>query len=360
MSLPVRCKNLPSVSGLSWKFLEVICFNQNIQISFLSNKIILLFLMSKKNLTIEFVNEAVVEIKDGQSILEASLSADIPHYHTCGGKAECSTCRILVLEGMENLTPINEKEQNLRLKKNFFDDVRLACQTKVLKENVKVRRIIRDDEDLRLYVTGETAVAQQSLGEEKELVLFFLDIRNFTPFIESNLPFDVIHIMRRLTVLFNSIINSFNGKIVESPGDGIYAVFGLKEDLSSASMNAYKAVKKIFIDLSLLNRNYISKFFDHTIEIGIGVHAGKVLVGDKGYGDLGSMMVMGFPVVIASRLEEATKDLNNNFIVSEYFYSLLKLENDSAPHMETNLKGISAPVSIRLMGEKFKYISKTM
>ena len=316
--------------------------------------------MNKKKLTIEFANEAVVEIKDGQSILEASLSADIPHYHTCGGRAECSTCRILVLEGMENLSPINEKEHNLRLKKNFAENVRLACQTKVKKNNVKVRRIIRDDEDLRLYVTGETAVAQQSLGEEKELVLFFLDIRNFTPFVESNLPFDVIHIMRRLTVLFSSVINSFEGKIVESPGDGIYAVFGLKEDLFSAASNAYKAAAKILEDLDLLNRNYISKFFDHNIEVGIGIHAGKVLVGDKGYGDLGSMMVMGFPVVIASRLEEATKDLNNNFIVSEYFYSLLKLENQIIPSKKANLKGVSSPVSIRLMGEKFKYISNTM
>ncbi len=316
--------------------------------------------MNKKKLTFEFVNEAVIEIKDGQSILEASLSADIPHYHTCGGRAECSTCRILVLEGMGNLTPINEKENILRQKKNFPEDVRLACQTKILKENVKIRRIIRDDEDLRLYVTGETAIAQQSLGEEKELVLFFLDIRNFTPFIESNLPFDVIHIMRRLTVLFNSVINSFNGKIVESPGDGIYAVFGLKEDLSSAAVNAYKASKKIFEDLSVLNKNYISKFFDHNIEIGIGMHAGKVLVGDKGYGDLGSMMVMGFPVVIASRLEEATKDLNNNLLVSEYFYSLLNFEKEEMPSKKANLKGVSAPVSIRLMGEKFKYISKTM
>jgi adenylate cyclase len=316
--------------------------------------------MDKKKLTIEFVNEAVIEIRDGQSILEASLSADIPHYHTCGGRAECSTCRILVIEGMEYLTPRNENEYKLRQKKNFSEDIRLACQTKVLKKNVKVRRIIRDDEDLRLYVTGETAIAQQSLGEEKELVLFFLDIRNFTPFIESNLPFDVIHIMRRLTVLFNSVINNFKGKIVESPGDGIYAVFGLKEDLASAAVHAYKAAKKIIEDLSSLNKNYIDKFFGHNLEVGIGIHAGKVLVGDKGYGDIGSMMVMGFPVVIAARLEEATKQLNNNLLVSEYFYSLLQLQNEAIPCKKANLKGVSAPVSIRLMGEKFKYISNTM
>lgn len=306
--------------------------------------------------TIEFVNEAVIDIEKDQSILEASLNADIPHYHTCGGRAECSTCRILIVEGMEKLTPINEREQLLRDKKKFADDIRLACQSKVISDGVKVRRIIRDDEDLRLYVTGESAIAHQSLGEEKELVLFFLDIREFTPFIESNLPFDVIHIMRRLTVLFNSIINSFNGKIVESPGDGIYAVFGLAEDLASASLNAYKAARKITEDLESLNENYISKFFDHKFEAGIGIHAGKVLIGNKGYGDIGSMMVMGFPVVVASRLEESTKELNNNIIVSEYFFSLLKLEAGEITSSKAHLKGIRSPITVRLMGNKFSYL----
>ena len=47
--------------------------------------------------TIEFKGEKIIEIKEGQSILEASLQAGIPHYHECGGKAKCSTCRILGL-----------------------------------------------------------------------------------------------------------------------------------------------------------------------------------------------------------------------------------------------------------------------
>jgi len=314
--------------------------------------------MNSKNITIEFVNEAVIEIKEGQSILEASLSADIPHYHTCGGRAECSTCRILVLEGMENLSSINDLENILRQKKNFPEDVRLACQTKVLSGNVKVRRIIRDEEDLRLYVTGETAIAHQSLGDEKELALFFLDIRNFTPFIESNLPFDVIHVMRRLTVLFNSVINSFNGKIIETPGDGLYAVFGVDDDVDKSIFNAYESAKKILSDLGILNERYFEKFFNFKVEVGIGIHAGKVLIGSKGSDQSSSTMVMGFPVVIAARLESATKELNNNLVVSEYFYKKLNIDS-SIPKKKIKLKGVSTKIEVRLLGQEFSYNKKS-
>lgn len=313
--------------------------------------------MENNERIIEFVNEAFIKIEKDQTILEASLAAGIPHYHVCGGNARCSTCRVLVVEGMENLSPMNQKEIALRERKKMADDVRLACQTKVISGRVKLRRIIRDEEDRKLYTSEESAEANQSIGEEKELVLFFLDIRNFTPFIETHLAFDVIHIMRRLTALFNSIINSFYGKIIETPGDGIYAVFGLVEEIDLAGKNAFRAAKKIINELKTFNKNYSIKFFEHEIEVGIGIHAGMALIGTKDIDNIHSMMVMGFPVVVASRLEELTKKLNNNLIVSEYLYSLLDSEDN--PEMKTvNLKGVNEQTEVRLMGEKFNYITK--
>jgi adenylate cyclase len=309
-----------------------------------------------KSYTLELVNEAVIKIEAGQSILEASLAADVPHYHTCGGRAQCSTCRVLVISGMENLTPMNEFELSLRTRKKFADDIRLACQTKVTGDNVKLKRIIKDEEDLRLYVTGETAIAHQSLGEEKELALFFLNIRNFSSFMEMHLPFDVIHIIRRLAVLFTSVVNSYNGKIIESSGDGFYAVFGLNEEIEPAVQNAYNSSRKILGDLKQLNEKYIKKFFDHEIEVGIGIHSGKVMIGNTGYGGVGTIMAMGFPVVIAARLEEATKELNNNLIVSEHVFKFLKPEENNVVQKKIKLKGVSKAIEVRLLGEQYSYL----
>ena len=63
-----------------------------------------------ENYQVEFVGEKVISISKKETILDASLAAGIPHCHVCGGNARCSTCRVLVLEGVDHLTPPNQKE----------------------------------------------------------------------------------------------------------------------------------------------------------------------------------------------------------------------------------------------------------
>ena len=304
---------------------------------------------------INFINEKIIEIKEEQTILQASLQAGIPHYHACGGNAECSTCRVVVQEGGEHLSHPNKAEQNLRMKKKFPENVRLACQTKVISNDVKIQRIIRDETDLDLYIYGNHCENLQTVGDEKPMALFFLDIRNFTPFIEQHLPFDVIHIIRRLNIMFNDIIVEYKGKIIEFTGDGFYAVFGFDEPIKEAVNSAYTAGKQILDSLIRLNENYITKYFDHKIDVGIGLHSGKVIIGKTGVKENNPYTVMGFPVNVAARLESATKELNNNFVISEYVYEMLNGRSDSAEQKKIRLKGVSEPFCVRLMGKGYNY-----
>ncbi len=302
---------------------------------------------------IEMINEKSFEIVEDQTILQASLEAGIPHYHACGGKARCSTCRVVVQEGAENLSSPNKAELKLREQKKFPDNVRLACQTKVISSNVKIQRIIKDEADLDLYVYGKSSENIQTVGDEKSMALFFLDIRDFTPFIEKHLPFDVIHIVRRLNILFNEVITLHKGKIIEYAGDGIYAVFGFDEPIREAVNNAYEAGKQILSSLNKLNDNYITKYFDYKIEAGIGLHAGRVIAGKTRVKENNNYTVMGFPVNVAARLESSTKELNNNFIVSEYVYAMLAEQKSVTEQKQINLKGVSEPFVVRLMGKPF-------
>src|ERR1700692_59728 len=107
---------------------------------------------ASKNYLVEFVGEEVIEISQKQSILEASLAAGIPHCHVCGGHSRCSTCRVLILEGLDRLSPPNLKESFLKNQMHFPPNVRLACQTRVTGDNVKLRRIIQDEKDIGFYV----------------------------------------------------------------------------------------------------------------------------------------------------------------------------------------------------------------
>ena len=60
---------------------------------------------------IVFEHDREVEEQNlGRSLLEISLEHGIPHVHACGGNARCSTCRVLVVEGLNNIAPRNEAE----------------------------------------------------------------------------------------------------------------------------------------------------------------------------------------------------------------------------------------------------------
>ena len=84
-----------------------------------------------------------VEVDEGETILLAGLRANIPHAHICGGGARCSTCRVIILEGLENCAPRNPEEQAIAEMLRFDPKVRLACQT-VVNGNIKLRRLVTD------------------------------------------------------------------------------------------------------------------------------------------------------------------------------------------------------------------------
>jgi adenylate cyclase len=96
------------------------------------------------------------------------------------------------------------------------------------------------------YLTHTTllpAVATAIPYEEKELAILFLDIRNFTGLMVSQPEQHIIQIVRRLFTAFNQIIKSFSGKVIETAGDSLYAVFGLQDTLPEAVNNAYQATR---------------------------------------------------------------------------------------------------------------------
>lgn len=85
---------------------------------------------------IEFTDrDAVAEAEDGQNVLQALLHSGIEYMHACGGFCNCTTCRIKVEEGMENLSEMQEDEKNT-LRRFQGEEVlegpfRLSCQAKV-------------------------------------------------------------------------------------------------------------------------------------------------------------------------------------------------------------------------------------
>ncbi|HKP86416.1 MAG TPA: 2Fe-2S iron-sulfur cluster-binding protein [Blastocatellia bacterium] len=75
--------------------------------------------------------------KEG-SLLDIALNYGIDLQHACGGNCACTTCHVIVKQGEENLTDMDEDEEDrIYLADNVTLHSRLGCQS-VVKGDVTV------------------------------------------------------------------------------------------------------------------------------------------------------------------------------------------------------------------------------
>jgi adenylate cyclase len=193
----------------------------------------------------------------------------------------------------------------------------------------------------------------QETEVETEMALFFLDIRNFTPLIEKHQALDVIHIVKKLFSKFQNIIRVHRGQIIETSGDGFYAAFGFDRGAKEAVNASVQAGMAILETLDNLNVQFFEKTLCQRIDVGIGIHVGKVATGNLHLGSKDHFVVMGYPVNVASRLQAATKELNNNFIISAAVFKMLKKTQLNSNPVSVNLKGVTRPCKLHLIGRAY-------
>jgi adenylate cyclase len=188
---------------------------------------------------------------------------------------------------------------------------------------------------------------------EQELAILFLDIRNFTGLMEQQPEQYVIQIVRRLFTAFNQIIKNFSGKIVETGGDSLYAVFGLQDNLRDAVNNAYQAALAMFKTVGLFNTSYTTVDDNPPLQMGAGLHAGRVFIDEFALEGTPQLAVMGLPVNIAARLQAKTKELDNDLLISEYAYQFLGQQQLAATPQTLSLQGLSQQLQVRLAGSPY-------
>ncbi|RYY32919.1 MAG: adenylate/guanylate cyclase domain-containing protein [Sphingobacteriaceae bacterium] len=190
-------------------------------------------------------------------------------------------------------------------------------------------------------------------GTEKELAILFLDLRDYTGLLQLHPAKEVIQMVKRLFGVFSQAVSSFKGKVIERAGDSLYAVFGLNSSLQEAANDAYRASKMLFDTLAYFNDNYARARYGRPLEMGIGMHAGEVII--EHYND-DTLSVMGLPVNIAARLQAETKMLNNDLLISETAYQLLHTDHQSVQTevRNVNLHGVNQKQQTRLAGKAYE------
>jgi class 3 adenylate cyclase/hemoglobin-like flavoprotein len=289
---------------------------------------------------ISYLGEKTVDSVPMQTILEASHANDIPHICECGGTARCSTCRVMVIDGLENCLPRTSLEERMAARKGFYPEIRLACQTRVVGD-VTVKRLVRDKNDVDMAISGSIGDA----GEEIMGAVLFTDLWGFTEFSEAHLPYDIIH---ALNVLFRSLgqaVDDHDGYVDKFIGDNVMAIFGLGGESAEATCrNAVLAAADMLASLPEVN-DYLRTYLGGEFRLGIGIAYGPIVTGELGFALKRQFTAIGDTVNVASRLESETRKQQADLLVSDsVLKNLLPDQFELRNTYEFDLKGKSKKV----------------
>lgn len=297
-------------------------------------------------IALSYGNGKTVRVPKGLSVLEASLRHNVPHASVCGGRARCSTCRIRIIGDHAALPEPSQREAFVLARVGTADpSIRLACQ-------------LRPDSDLSFFqlftphthsADGQASTSAR-IGQERYLVSLFVDMRGSTQLAEKRLPFDTVFIVNRFLGAVSRAVIENGGQPNQFVGDGMLALFGLSADPETACRQALKAAAGIATHIDELNA-LLSHDLRQPIRFGIGIHGGEVIIGDIGYRDHIVFTALGDAVNVAARLQDMTKTLACEAIVSEEVRRTAGLADDALPQQEVAIRGRDEPLAVRVVAD---------
>lgn len=164
---------------------------------------------------------------------------------------------------------------------------------------------------------------QSAVGKEKDVVVLFSDIRNFTQFSDKKDPAQVVSMLNEYFTAMVSIVSVNYGVVDKFIGDAIMAVWGAPKSTERDAYYAVRSCLEMREALIILNKKRQERG-EVALEMGIGLHYGKVVAGTIGTSDRMEYTVIGDTVNIASRLESETKNYKTDLIVSEQLIEQVK------------------------------------
>jgi len=297
-------------------------------------------------INLSYGNGRTVRVPRGLTVLEASLRSSVPHASVCGGRARCSTCRIRII-GDSSQLPLPSQREAFVLHRVGTDDpsIRLACQ-------------LRPTADLSFFqlFLPHTASSEghdgspSRIGEERYLVSMFVDMRGSTRMAEKRLPFDTVFIVNRFLGAVSAAVLDCDGRPNQFVGDGMLALFGLAGSRREACRQALRAAAMISANVEELNR-FLSHDLREPIRFGIGIHGGEVIVGDIGYRDHMVFTALGDPVNVAARLQDMTKALSCEVVISDEVRHTAGLAADALPQHEVTIRGRNEAMIVRSIAD---------
>jgi adenylate cyclase len=296
--------------------------------------------------SLSYGNGRTVRVPRGLSVLEASLRNNVPHASVCGGRARCSTCRIRIIGDCSALPEPSQREAFVLGRVGTSDpSIRLACQLRPATDLSFFQLFLPHTMSADGHASNPTRI-----GQERYLVNMFVDMRGSTKLAEKRLPFDTVFIVNRFLGAVSQAVLASGGMPNQFVGDGMLALFGLSTTRQEACRQALRAAAMIAANVDELN-----KFLEHDlrepIRFGIGINGGEVIVGDIGYRDHMVFTALGDAVNVAARLQDMTKSLACEVVVSDEVRAAAGLSADALPQHDVEIRGRNEPMIVRSVAD---------
>jgi adenylate cyclase len=297
-------------------------------------------------IALSYGNGRTIRVPKGLTVLEASLRYNVPHASVCGGRARCSTCRIRIIGDLSRLPEPSAREAFVLARVGTNDpSVRLACQLRPTADLSFFQLFMPNTSTTNAHDSSPTRI-----GQECYLVSLFVDMRGSTRLAEKMLPFDTVFVVNRFLAAVAQAVIECGGRPNQFVGDGVLALFGLAASAQVACRQALKASALIAKNIDELNQ-FLSHDLREPIGFGIGIHGGEVIVGDIGYRDHIVFTALGDAVNVAARLQDMTKTLSCQAIVSDEVHITAGLDADDLPKQEVAIRGRAEPMAVRVIAD---------
>lgn len=296
-------------------------------------------------LRIRYPDGRQVWVPRGFSVLEASRMGGIPHASSCGGRARCTLCRVRVLSDMPLPEPGDAERRVLERLGVDPHTVRLACQ-------------LRPTRDLSVWPLVPPAASaaflqrrqRDVMPQERFAAFMFVDMRDSTHLAAQQLPFDSLFVVSRFLSAVSSAVVRAGGLPNQFLGDAVLAIFGLSSEPAVACRQALDAVPLVAANIDALN-GALEQQLKAKIRFGIGVHCGRAVMGEIGFRDHVTFTAIGDPLNVASRLEQLTKEVGCEAIVSEQVFEQAGVSAEGLPQLAARVRGRDDLVPVRVLSK---------
>lgn len=180
-------------------------------------------------------------------------------------------------------------------------------------------------------------------GNEVEVTVLFTDIRDFTKLSESISGREIVLLLNSLHERLVSCIFACDGTLDKYTGDGIMAYFGAP---IADEEHADKALKCANLMRAAVNEMNEKRIRDGLlpVNVGIGLHSGKVVVGDIGAEIRKEFTIIGDTVNTASRVEALTKKFDLQILATESVCNHLSDRSELRFVAEESVRGKSKTI----------------